>query len=306
MRKRRTSDGLDLFLDAICNMFGGFLFIMLFVVVSIRSATTAGVEKLERTDVRPVSDAELDVLRTDIEKLERDIAELGEDRAESRAFALKLVDPENVEKVKETSEVLEEVEKIKVANAETERENQETREEAEKLEEEKERLEKELTQAKEETEDAEEELEKVRAKRTRKTAPPMLKLSFKTEIPIVLKYGRVYFWHTYSAYGTRASDFNEDEFVVVKTKLGGSIQTEPKPYRGIDLNGDDVELELSRAFSRFDPSRDYFTIVVSDDSFGDYNILSSFLKRKNFDINPWTNVAGGVVVDRGGSGHSAQ
>ena len=37
-RRRNAQDSLELFLDTICNMFGGFLFIMLFVVVAMRDS----------------------------------------------------------------------------------------------------------------------------------------------------------------------------------------------------------------------------------------------------------------------------
>ena len=46
MRRRRTAqDSLELFLDAICNMFGGFVFLMLFVVISTRATSEKAIEE---------------------------------------------------------------------------------------------------------------------------------------------------------------------------------------------------------------------------------------------------------------------
>ena len=36
-RKRRPQDSLELFLDALCNMFGAFLFLLLFIVVLLQT-----------------------------------------------------------------------------------------------------------------------------------------------------------------------------------------------------------------------------------------------------------------------------
>ena len=92
-RKRTKRDGLELFLDAICNMFGGFIFIMLFVVVSIRMSTEEQRAELKASEIEPVQDVELETLRVEIDRLNKDIKNVVKQQEDSRKFVEDLVDP---------------------------------------------------------------------------------------------------------------------------------------------------------------------------------------------------------------------
>ncbi|MBP5620647.1 MAG: hypothetical protein J6X44_01400, partial [Thermoguttaceae bacterium] len=91
-RKRAQTDSLELFLDAICNMFGGFIFIMLFVVVSIRATRDAAVEKMRR-DEGAVSAVELQAMETSLDNLRLRQETLERNVRDAKKFAEKLNDP---------------------------------------------------------------------------------------------------------------------------------------------------------------------------------------------------------------------
>lgn len=305
MRKRRIQNSLELFLDTICNMFGGFVFIMLFVVVSIRSTTSAQLQELQASGIKPVPDVDVAILRNDLEKLQHDYERLVQDREDAKEYILTLIEPDVVELYKETLGLLEQLEKTQQENQTIQNQNNEKQRNYEQIALENKKLQTSLTQVRQEVKSIEEEALAQKKKRVRKTTAPKYRFTFKDEIPVIVKYGRVYFWHKYGTNGSRISDFNDDEFLIVKTKLG-AVETQPKPWKGVDLNAEDVETALSNAFRPFNKNTHYFSIVVAHDSFAEYNILSSYLKRKGYEINPVVLKKGEGVVDRGGYGGSAQ
>ena len=67
-RQGASQDSLELFLDTICNMFGGFVFIMLFVVVSMRQTTDKVYE--EAIAEERASAVELQELEAELENLQ--------------------------------------------------------------------------------------------------------------------------------------------------------------------------------------------------------------------------------------------
>ena len=91
-RQRIRQDSLELFLDAICNMFGGFLFLMLFVVVSIRMSTEEQRAELKASGIEPVKEVELETLRVEIDRLNKDIKNVVKQQEDSRKFVEDLVD----------------------------------------------------------------------------------------------------------------------------------------------------------------------------------------------------------------------
>ncbi len=305
MRKRRVQNSLELFLDTICNMFGGFVFILLFVIVAIRSATDAQLQKLQASGVKPISDVDVSIMRDDLEKLQQDYERLVQERAEAKEYILTLVEPEVVELYRKTLELLERREEARQVNRELQRQNEEARGRREQLADENKRLRATLIRAKKDVENAKREALEQKKKNSRKTTAPKYRRTYKNEIPVVIKYGRVYFWHKYDSKGLRVDDFNDDEFLIAKSRHG-AVETQPKPWKGVDLNAENVEFALNDAFKPFASDKNFLSIVVAHDSFAEYGILSNYLKRKGYEINPIVLKKGEAVVDRGGSGGSAQ
>ena len=305
MRKRRIQNSLELFLDTVCNMFGGFVFIMLFVVVSIRSTTDAQQHELQASRIKPVSDVDVAILRNDLEKLQHDYERLVQEQEDAKEYILTLVDPDVVERYQETLELLEQLGETRRDNQELQQQNDESQASYERLADENKKLQTSLAQARREVENAKREALDQKKKNVRKTIPPKYRRTFKIEVVVFVKYGRVYFWHKYNSYGLPVADFNDDEFLIVNRILN-CVETQPKPWKGIDLNAENVETTLNDAFGRFNKNTFYISIGVAHDSFAEYNILSSYLKRKGYEIDPFVGKKGERVVDRGGYGGSAQ
>lgn len=311
-RKRTQQDSLELFLDAICNMFGGFVFIMLFVVVSIRSTIDAKTEEMREQGTERVSQAEIDALNEQLKQLEIELQKLSDDRKETIAFAESLVDKELLEKYKKTLETLEKVQALQVENEKTQELVDDSNEKLEQAKKDLEAVKADFEVAVQDCDDAEKALEDIKKKRVRTTSPPKLHAVSKTEVPLIVRFGRVYFWHKYGRNGELTDNYNSDDFIFHSRESHGviftthSVHSDPKPWRGLDLEDPDVDMLLMTAFQPFRPDSVYFTIVVDNDSFTEYNVLSAFLKRRGYDINPWIGKEGAIVVDRGGNGHTAQ
>ncbi|MBR5760116.1 MAG: hypothetical protein IKX88_16130, partial [Thermoguttaceae bacterium] len=107
-RQRARTDSLELFLDAICNMFGGFIFIMLFVVVSIRATRDAAVERM-RQEEGAVSAVELQAMETSLDNLRHRQETLEKNVRDAKRFAEKLNDPEIARVYEETLQKTEEL-----------------------------------------------------------------------------------------------------------------------------------------------------------------------------------------------------
>ncbi len=309
-RNRNSQDSLELFLDTICNMFGGFLFLMLFVVVSIRMATDSKREEMRETGIKPVSDVEVETLNIDLEKLRKELENLEQGKEKSREFVESLIEPELLEKYRETVETLDSVQDTIDETEETEKLVADTNKRVEDLKSKNEELRDKLNLAKKNLDDAEKLKEQERKENVRTTTAPKMQSIYLAEIPVFIKFGRVYFWRKYDINGEVLSALNDDDFLIVEEVKSAFVtvgyKTEPKPWRGVDLNAENFEVELTEAFKRFKNDRDYFAIVVAHDSFSEYNILSKFLKSKGFFIRPMTLPEGECIVDRGGYNGKAQ
>jgi len=293
-RKRSRQDSLELFLDAICNMFGGFLFLMLFVVVSIR-ATREAVSKRDDATIVESEIAALDVELTNL-RAERDalakqvqktketldslldpsVADVYRQAVEKRNLAI------NMEKSNEA--IVKEIADLQKKRDELQTQTSETRQKIDNLRSEEKEI---LLATKKES------LEKAQT-----ISPPQLKRSNKVEVAVLLKYGKLYFWHKQSDSNSERK-LNDEDFVVVE-ETENVLITEPKPWRGLDLDSHDAERRLEQAFAAFDPNVEQIGVIVAGDSYEEYGVLRSFLKKRQFEIRPIIGKPGVGVFDRGG------
>lgn len=294
-RKRTRQDSLELFLDAICNVFGGFLFIMLFVVISVRASVDAKMQNVRKTGARPVATVELNAMKDELDALTQELDARQAEKKEAIEYAEKMLDPQIVEKFKETKNLIAQLKRLTDENNERQKKNQEVRALYQKTMQESDDLKKEYELV------LDKEREKAKRKRARSTVPPKLRDVFKSEITVLVKYGRVYFWEKYNEQGKLVAGYNDDDlFVAERRPIRNAIVTEPKPWRGVPLDDPNVETRLDEMFRRFNPAYYYILMCVAKDSFAEYNVLSSYLKSKGFDINAWALDDKEEVYDRGG------
>ncbi len=296
-RKHKRQDSLELFLDAVCNMFGGFLFIMLFVVLSIRTTSETAFLPKKRA---VASAADLAELETEAELLQTRLEVLNKSIQDAEATKRRLVDPESERLYRQTVETTRALRQVQDENERLARSLIEQKEQRDELEAKKTDL---NSQIKETSGLLDEQLEENREKErneAREGAPPQMRESNKAEIGVILKYGRLYFWHM-----RKTMRLNAEEFWILEKERDGFVVV-PNPRKGIDLNGTDADERLEDAFERYDPDLHKITLVVSPDSYGEYKIVCDFLKGKEFGIRPLIGAPGERVFDRGGRNSEEQ
>lgn|GEM_PF-4676404 len=302
-RQRIRQDSLELFLDAICNMFGGFLFLMLFVVVSIRATRDAAIERMQ-TERAASARAELTALQEELEELASRRDRAAERAEDAKRFIERLNDPKIAEIYGQTLASRDELLAATDANAKTAREIEAIEARKNALKTDRERLEKELDEARAAVARAQDAADAALSAKARKTSTPQMRASFKNEVAVVLKYGRLYFWHAFDG-KEWTGELNTEDFVVVEDKPA-EIRTEPKPWHGVDLNASDVEPALERAFANCSPRKDKISIVVANDSYAEYSVLRDFLKAREYDLRPIVGKEGTFVADQGGTNQKAE
>ena len=295
-RRRNAQDSLELFLDTICNMFGGFLFIMLFVVVAMRDSVENS--ESEAISQERMSAAAFEELEIELETLREENREFEEraERAGEMVDSLGLADVADARR--QEIDVLRQIDELVAENARKLRET--TRIERLALELDAEKREAKMAQDSAQSVLAEAERDAAEAERRaqQRGAPPQMRDRnfFHEEAAVILKYGRLYLWQKLKGGDLR---FNPDDFHVVKEGL--IVQIEPIPSRGVDLRAPGVTKELDRTFAPFDRERYRVAIVVADDSYDEYAIVRDYLKERKFFIRPLIGEKGTAVVDRGGS-----
>ena len=303
MRRRRESqDSLELFLDAICNMFGGFVFLMLFVVISTRSTSERAIE--DSVAESRVTAAQFETMRLELEDLQARWDAVAAKIEESREYVDSLVDPEVLAVRKETLDVLDELKDAARENTEKLARVAEIEGKDVALDADLKEAQRELERAQSLSQGAVEDAERRRAASARAAAPPQLRFSLwsKTEVGVILKYGKLYFWHkNIDTFRT----FNSDDFYVLGEEDGG-IVTEPRIDRGVDLTSPGVVSRLDRAFAPFSATRHTVALVVSGDSYVEFGVVRDYLKERLFEIRPIIGEKGNVIVDRGGSNARTQ
>lgn len=302
-RRQEPQDSLELFLDTICNMFGGFIFIMLFVVVSMRMTTEKAYE--ETVAEERASAVELMELEVQLEALQRQWNAVSERVEESRAIIQGLGSEEVAQFHHETLDVLDELREVSESNAAKTQTVAEIERRAIELDVETKDALRELDAATKKLQAAEDDAAAARKLATRKASPPQMRsdYGFRREVAVILKYGRLYFWHMYDERDVKR--LNSADFHIVDED-GVSARTEPLPWRGIDLNAPGVIERLDAAFTSYSPNSDTIALVVASDSYEEYAIVRDFLKDRLFRIRPIIGEKGNKVADRGGSDAQSQ
>ncbi|MBQ6828284.1 MAG: hypothetical protein IJO46_09760, partial [Thermoguttaceae bacterium] len=189
-RKQQPQDSLELFLDAVCNMFGAFLFLLLFVVVLLQTTRR---EQLEKRAQAP-SYNELKALTIERDALKEEWREAFEQSRELAAIQEHLFSPEIAALLEQTLQTVEEQQEIAQKNAalkaEIEARNSAVVVASQNLA----RLQEEIETKRKRLKELDRESEKRVEAQTRQTSPPQLHFSDKDEFPVVVKYGRLYLW----------------------------------------------------------------------------------------------------------------
>ena len=300
-RKRHSQDSLELFLDTICNMFGGFVFIMLFVVVSLRSTSEKAIEETIKEERATV--AELETMEIDLENLRTQWAQVSELIEDSKDFLSSLTSPDVVDARTETLDVLDELRETSEELAEKTRQAAQMQREKTELDVARAEAERELQNAEKAVRDAKADAETVERAVAQNSAPPQMRErgGFKSDLGVVLKYGKLYVWQV----DPETRECNSEDFFVVEENEY-SARVEPRVDRGVDLSSPGVVKRLEKAFAPYPANRCVVSLVVSSDSYSEFAVVRDFLKDRLYQIRIFIGEPGVKVFDRGGSDTKSQ
>ena len=212
-RRRNAQDSLELFLDTICNMFGGFLFIMLFVVVAMRDSVENS--ESEAISQERMSAAAFEELEIELETLREENREFEEraERAGKMVDSLGLADVADARR--QEIDVLRQIDELVADNARKLRETTQIERLALELDAEKREAKMAQNSAQNVLAEAERDAAEAERRAQQRGAPPQMRDRnfFYEEAAVILKYGRLYLWQK-----LKGGDlcFNPDDFHVVE------------------------------------------------------------------------------------------
>ncbi|PQO28217.1 hypothetical protein [Blastopirellula marina] len=305
MRRRRRSnsaDSLELLLDTICNTFGGVLFIAILVVILLRMTG----ESSDEEQTPSIAPEQFQEFQNRLTSLTREISLLQKNRSGQQRLAEKFAEQEVRDQII-TRNTLQEA-----FNDLAREYNQQLAENAgqshliEKTRSENFQTDKDLQETQAKLEDLQRELVEERNSRVQKMRSPVVRSSgFKSEVGVILRYGRMYVWHRYNRAGTRLG-LNTDEFVVVG-KEGNSMITQPIPTAGIPLREDSFSRgKLQERLRQFSPRSNIIAVIVRPDSYRQFSILRDVLLNEGFEYRLMPMNEKAEVADRGGLGGKVQ
>lgn len=299
-RKSSPNDSLEMFLDTICNTFGGILFILLFVVLQLRTTQdTVSQNTAKSVDAVQFHQAENRLLD-----------------AERRAYALKtqwdycqkyaetFTDEETRELYKKLLSLTEASNRLSEDNLKLAAQlavyDNKTAQCAESIE----NLKQQVELLRTEQINLERQNKALRDKNKQNVTLPQLHASYKGEVGLILRFGRIYLWHRYSSDGVRQGP-NIEDFTILEEE-SEYMSSIPNPWCGIDLESRNTEEELDQLLSTFNPTDHKMVLVVSPDTFAQYHIVCDFLKTRSFDTRPIMFGPDDSIADRGGRNTEAQ
>lgn len=306
MSRRRSSrtDSLEMLLDTICNTFGGVLFIAILVVMLLQQSgqKTESAQSLSTT----VTPDEVDRLSQQLEEMQTEEARLRPVLESQLSVVESFATDEVRELLSRRRELISEESTLREQVVTLEAKNAKDLAQIERQKKENSGVTEANRDGKEKVKDLTARLDEQRKKRTTEARLPMRRAAgVRSEVGLVLQYGRIYLWHRFDRNGTRLG-LNTDHFVVIGDESGALI-TVPNPAAGIPLDGaEPSRRELRQLLSQFNPSYAYLTPIVREDSYAAFPEFRNIALEMGFNYRLMPVDAGEPVMDRGGSGSAVQ
>lgn len=300
--RNQQGDSLELLLDTICNTFGGVLFIALLVCILLQMAggsmpspspttlTPAAIESLVREQEQLLSElSRIQANQQAEEQLASRLApmEIRQLLAERQALDTALRETES------------QIQTTLAANATAAGEIQRTLRDLSEVEAAIPVEQRKLAAL----EDAiEREVEKRSSELRLSEVRPSVG---KSEVAVILRYGRAYLWHRYDVRGNRLG-LNSDDFLVLKSDTA-SMWVRPNPLRGIPLDdASQAKSAVSNLLSPFSSHRHTIVVVARPDSYHTFPTVRDALVASGFDYRLFVMSEDGAVQDSGGDSGPVQ
>lgn len=301
-RQQPGSNSLELLLDTICNTFGGILFIALLVTILTQLSE-------KKTPVPRPSTATPEEIESLVLEQAHLLAEISRVRANQDAedlLASRLAPAEIQQLLTERNRLRDELHSVSDQIQSSLAENARVAADIQKILHQLSQVQAEIPEEKRKLAALEDAIDRKVEKRSQQLRLSQVRSSFgKSEVAIVLRYGRAYLWHQYDARGNRLG-LNTDDFIVLESDAK-SVTVRPNPLRGIPLDGSPQSRQaLSRLLEPFAPNRNTIVVVARPDTYHAFPQVRDATVASGFEYRLFVSTEDGPVVDRGGRGGPVQ
>ena len=301
MARRRSAkqDSLELLLDTICNTFGGVLFIAILVVLLLQQ-TGAGPAAPTSTS-KTLSAVEMVDLTNRFEELTSELTRLRENHESQHAvvqtFAtteIRELLAERVEVTQKQNELQQEVDQLLINRAEL-------AVKVEELTRENEAIPGQLQDARAREQQLSAKLDELMQSNSQELRLPVLEVSHRPVIGMIMKYGRLYLWNLSNS--VTREGLNHEHFVAVGTEKKDVLITIPHPLRGVELDeSPQCRDNVRKLLAHISPKTFDLAIVVRPDSFHEFRYLRDTIVDLGFKYYLYPISDGEPIYDAGGSG----
>ncbi len=299
-RRDLKGDSLELFLDTICNTFGGILFIALLVAILLQSSGRSNIENPQNKPVDKIeyikAENKLDQLKDNLEHLKSQTDMLARQNKTVASSDKKVLIEQMLKEQKILEEQIETQSRLISENLET---NQKINETYKDLQERR----KVLNQDKKDFAKENKKLNKETSQKSARQRLPQFRTTTKREVVALVRFGRFYLWHKYKN-GIRVG-LNTDDILITEDEREYRL-TMPNILRGIDLKAKNAEKLVKEKIEQFETSEFQITIVVWPDSFEEYKVARNVIVDNGFDYSPLPAQEKSFFIDRGGSDREVQ
>lgn len=284
-RRRRNNPGssLDLFLDTICNAFGGIIFLSILIALLLQAKSTTNVDPSHRK----VGTSDLEILQTQIEMLSLERTQLLasvnflEDRFEETTGKNKDLIP----KLKTLDGLRQSIAVTEQSRSALASELVQTARSMDDLNSEMKTLEDDLSRLRMQVNIAETELQRKLDTAERPLTIPITKATGKGNVLLAMRFGKVYLISGTSRY----LGFNESHVDLIMQ--AGSRSIRPKPSAGWSVEDGQFSVLLSEALEGRSKDDFFLTIAVWQDSYNQFAEVKRFAIEKGYeyDLLPLSN-----------------
>ena len=297
-RPRKEQDSsLELLLDAICNTFGGVLFLAILVAVLLSMRPNKSQQQEETPGVPEETWLDLQVR---LQQAQNDYEALQKAAAEQDRLAQQFAEPDIVRQLEQLHQLRQQYDRLQGERAKQLEAIAASEARRAKVLNDLAALDATLAQREEELNQIKAELDKEVEQRTQTAELPYLRRATTISLAVVVRYNRLYLLHRYTSFGLRAG-LNTEEFVILDDGLV-AVKVTPKPYAGRPLTSYEAcQQALSEIKERFPPGRYHLDLAIWTDSFDCFQQLKRAAVDTGYRYRLVLAEEGDGIVDRGGS-----
>lgn len=297
-RPRKEQDSsLELLLDAICNTFGGVLFLAILVAVLLSMRPNKSQQQEETPGVPEETWLDLQVR---LQQAQNDYEALQKAAAEQDRLAQQFAEPDIVRQLEQLHQLRQQYDRLQGERAKQLEAIAASEARRAKVLNDLAALDATLAQREEELKQIKAELDKEVEQRTQTAELPYLRRATTSSLAVVVRYNRLYLLHQYTSIGLRAG-LNTEEFVILDDGLV-AVKVTPKPYAGRPLTSYEAcQQALAEIKERFPPGRYHLDLAIWTDSFDCFQQLKRAAVDTGYRYRLVLAEEGDGIVDRGGS-----